>query len=985
MKTYLLSRSRGPWRLLHHCSRFLFGLALVLSAQAQTPAVGTVSGTVRQGQTRAFLEGVVVTLEGTELSTTTERDGRFGFPHVPAGHYRLKTFYTGLDEKVEAITVTAGRETSVEVVLISEVYKLETFVVAGEREGNAASITRQRNADNVVNVVSMDAYGNVADGNIGNFLQNIPGIAANKEAGEIVGVGLRGTPPELNSVTLDGTRSAAAIAGFTPQGDRAALIDQIPSEFIKEIEVTKGNMPDQPADSLGGSVNLVTKSAFDFKNRVFSYRAGINQNTYRKGLDRYGPTAALTYLDTFGRSRQIGVALSGSYSRTTNTRDRVQMEYRELTDFRNTRARTLNDRTLRIRIGGGAKFEYRFDHTSSGWLSANLNYFASDNDRSSWNAAAGGSRRVADYSRVSRAQIEAGVTPRDAANQTAGVAPGFTDTYTEMLNPTWTNEGALETKRSHQYKVGVGGQKTWGSAKLNLSASYNPSAFKNNNRFIRATVSGFGMAIDTSKDSTRPTYIQTYGSTVGVGSDMNRYLATYAEAPQTTREEVGNVRTDLEKSLRAFSIPLKIKTGADYRNQHRWYTTYSPTWNFVGADGIRGPNAAGVNDDNIRQFVDPAPGYGLFNNRMPQRDQFDVSKVQALIKSNPTYFAPSGTSVSTLPIPRIISEGVLSGYAQASLQLGRLNALGGLRIERTEIESQASNTDPRRPGQLIAKRQGDYQRNFPSVHLRYTALRNLRLRASYSSSSARPSISDLVPVTTVNYDSSTGLGTVSQGNSALKPNSTKNYDASAEFYFEPSGVLSAGWFHKDIKNWATTIRSIIPDGSDNGFNGDFAGFFLNTKTNLGGATIDGLELNYNQQFRFLPKPFNGLALFANYTHLRTEGQYADGARELARFVPETYNIGMTYDWRKFQLRTTYHFKSAFLDGYSTDPTAVTRVTADPTVDVNLQYRWSPRLTLFIDYINIFNNSPDWYAISPQRINMSELYGARLNVGVSGRF
>jgi outer membrane receptor protein involved in Fe transport len=82
--------------------------------------------------------------------------------------------------------------------------------------------------------------------------------------------------------------------------------------------VTKGNTPDQPADSLGGTVNLVTKSAFDFKQRVLTYRAGLNLNTYRKGevtrqqlapfnLGRYGPTAALTFMDAFGPQRQYGL------------------------------------------------------------------------------------------------------------------------------------------------------------------------------------------------------------------------------------------------------------------------------------------------------------------------------------------------------------------------------------------------------------------------------------------------------------------------------------------------------------------------------------------------------------------------------------------------------------------------------------------------------------------------------------------------------
>jgi outer membrane receptor protein involved in Fe transport len=290
----------------------LAALACLFVTAAFAEPTGTVVGTVRNERTGANLEGAEIELAGTPYRATSARDGTFELSGIPAGNYQLHVFYTGLDPHDVPVDVRGGTPTVVTVALTSTVYKLEAFTVAGEREGNAAAITQQRNAPNVVNVVSMDSYGNVADGNIGNFLQNLPGIAANKEAGDIVGIGLRGTPPEMNSVTLDGVRTASAIAGFTPQGDRAALVDQIPSEFIKEIEVTKGNTPDQPADSLGGSVNLVTKSAFDFKDRVITYRAGVNVNTYREGLDRYGPTVASTFLDTFGPGRKIGLALSGS-------------------------------------------------------------------------------------------------------------------------------------------------------------------------------------------------------------------------------------------------------------------------------------------------------------------------------------------------------------------------------------------------------------------------------------------------------------------------------------------------------------------------------------------------------------------------------------------------------------------------------------------------------------------------------------------------
>ena len=492
--------------------------------RAQAPAEGAVSGSVRNTQTNAFLEGVVVSLDGTAFSTTTQRGGGFTFNRVPPGRYTLKAFYTGLDSKDTPVVVTAGQTVDVAVGLTSDVYKLEAFTVGGAREGNAASITKQRNAQNVVNVVSMDAYGNVNDGNIGNFLQKLPGVAVRKEAGEIVGVGLRGTPPELNAVMLDGVRTAAAIAGFTPQGDRAALIDQIPSEFIKEIEVVKGNTPELPADSLGGAINLVTKSAFDFPGRVINYRTGLSQNTYRDSLaNKFGPNAALTVLDTFGADRRLGVALSGSYSKTYSFRDRIQMQHAEL-DARNTNARALDDYYERIRAGIGSKVEYRFDPSARVYLDLSLNYFSSYLARVNWQGAAS-NRLVADYSVVSRAAIEAGAVPRTTAGAAAGVAPGYTDTYTELLNVNWTNQVAQEDKRSHQYKIGIGGEKKWTDSKLEVSASFNPSSYDNNFFGFTTTLAGPGIAIDTSRDSTRPVYIQTYGTSIAYGTNFNRYLA----------------------------------------------------------------------------------------------------------------------------------------------------------------------------------------------------------------------------------------------------------------------------------------------------------------------------------------------------------------------------------------------------------------------------------------------------------------------------
>jgi TonB-dependent receptor len=302
------------------------------------------------------------------------------------------------------------------------------------------------------------------------------------------------------------------------------------------------------------------------------------------------------------------------------------------------------------------------------------------------------------------------------------------------------------------------------------------------------------------------------------------------------------------------------------------------------------------------------------------------------------------------------------------------------------VKGAGSLSDPQAATQSTTTVASSYQAWYPSIHLKYNLSANFLLRASYSTSGARPAISALVPDTSVSYNTDgSGLGRVNRNNPGLKPQNAQTYDLSAEYYIEPAGIISAGVFRKDITDFLYRTTSIIGGGNNNGFEGRYEGFELTSTGNLGSALVEGTELNYTQQLRWLPKPFDGLSAFANYTRLHTQGSYAEGVSELADFVPTTYNIGAIFRFRKFEARATYHFKSGYLDTYNADPGSQSRVTDDPTVDLNLQYKVRSSLTVFIDFINVFNNSPDWVSASPRHITMSELYGARLNVGISGRF
>jgi hypothetical protein len=247
---------------------FLLGPA---SASASAQSTGTVTGQVSNAAASVFLEAAVVEAVGTGRSVLSDREGGYELT-LPAGTATLTITYTGLERQTVTATVPAGGRVVRNVELSSGVYKMDPFTVSGPREGSAAAITRQREAPNVKNVVASDSFGNIADGNIGDFLQQMPGITAVYVGADVRSVNIRGIDGSLNSVTMDGDRvvsSQSANTGRTFEFEQASLNN------IETIEVTKAPTPDMDADSIGGNVNIVSKSAFDRNQpRVFSYSIG---------------------------------------------------------------------------------------------------------------------------------------------------------------------------------------------------------------------------------------------------------------------------------------------------------------------------------------------------------------------------------------------------------------------------------------------------------------------------------------------------------------------------------------------------------------------------------------------------------------------------------------------------------------------------------------------------------------------------------------
>ena len=283
---------------------------------------------------------------------------------------------------------------------------------------------------------------------------------------------------------------------------------------------------------------------------------------------------------------------------------------------------------------------------------------------------------------------------------------------------------------------------------------------------------------------------------------------------------------------------------------------------------------------------------------------------------------------------------------------------------------------------------GGYTKSFPSVHLTHDVTRKLKARLSWSTSFGRPALTNLLPNETINEANRT----LTVNNPSLLPQMADNWDATLEYYFEPVGYFSAGWFRKKITDFIASgvDGGTIPTGADNGYDGEYSGFTRLTSLNAGTAFVQGWEFSYQQQFTFLPGPLKGLAGAANYTVLDTHGDFGgrDTLRsgEVAGFIPKTGNASLSWRYRRFNTRVLYNFTSDYTSSYSRANLALNLYRrARSVINTSFGYQVRPSVSLTLDIDNITNEPQVFYRGYRDRVQSHVVNGITMNFGVSGRF
>jgi hypothetical protein len=304
-------------------------------APSSAQGTGLITGRVFNPNTGDYVRNAQITVQETGQTTYSGDGGEFNLAGVRPGRATVVVAYTGYRNASATVDVAAGQTVARDFSLVStldntksagDTIKLGEFVVSSEREGNAKAIMEQRKSMNVTNSVASDSFGDNAEGNVGEFLRNMPGVELDLFYGEVRNVRLRGLSSEYTSVTIDGVSLASADANAGAAGNaRAFTMEMASLNSMESIEVSKTVSADVDANAPAGTINLKTKRAFDRAGRRVSWQANIAAHSEEFSLRRTpGPNDSGTsyklrpggifeYSDVF-LNKRLGVVINVSES-----------------------------------------------------------------------------------------------------------------------------------------------------------------------------------------------------------------------------------------------------------------------------------------------------------------------------------------------------------------------------------------------------------------------------------------------------------------------------------------------------------------------------------------------------------------------------------------------------------------------------------------------------------------------------------------------
>lgn len=879
--------------------------ALSLSSFAGSALAGDIAGQLTNSDKSRVFAGAQIKLQELNLLTESRRDGSFRFSNVPAGSYTLQVNYLGAQPVTQTVNVDDDGIVSPVISLSDNGKAIADILVKGQRSGQASAINQQRVSDRISSVVSADAIGQFPDQNAAEALQRLPGLSIERDQGEGRFVGIRGIDPNLNNVTINGLNIPSPESGV-----RSVALDVIPSELIQTLEVSKSVTSDMDGDAIGGAIEVKSVSAFDYKNDTAKVTAQASHNEL---VEKTSPKLSGSVTHKFSESLGVAAALSwferdfGSDNIESNGDD--ELEQRDYT-------------ITRERLGAAINVDFRPDFNNQYFIRTLYSAFSDDEYRQANTFTFDG--EDSEIQRESKDRYEKQTITTIAAGG-------------EHQLQTWDINWQLGYAKSDEDEP---------------DALY--YVFKQDNDSISADLE---TRIPQLTQNTEAMQLAAYDL------DEISFEKNY------TKDTEVSAKIDFIRNITLGKYKGEFKFGSKYRSREK--DRNSDIFIYDGDfDGITGEAFATSQPDwGFGDFGDGLNRQALRTDFNANRSSLELAELDSEVESN-------GASY-------VNNEDIFAAYAMVTADIEKLRIVAGVRYERTDFSTDGmrvelienEETDVEEVINTPWSADRDYDHWLPSINAKYDLNDKVVIRGAFTQTLSRPKFEDVAAFQIIESKTEEDDGEfvtereAEVGNPELQPYEANNFDLSVEYYPGSIGVLSAGYFYKDIDNFVVYADVA---GTD-----DWAGFEeVVQPINGESASLHGVELSWVKAFD------NGFLMSANGTFSSSDATtFLDGERYETSLPNQSDTVGnltLGYENNSVSLRLTMTYKSENLEEIDGD---MLRMEDDhQQVDFSGKYYINDNMLLYVNGINLTDEPYYHYFDQRNRNAQFEEYGRTFEIG-----
>lgn len=666
--------------------RKIYLYTLLLFMAVTSLHAGTLKGKLLEAATGEPALGVVITIEGTDRQDISGLDGSFSISNLLKGSYRLNIHHISYAPLQKDFTITGNETVQLDFVLETAAgLKLEEVAVTGKRDGASDNTARlmERNAGQVMNIVSGKTIQLSPDLTVANVIQRISGISIERNSnGDGQYAILRGMDKRYNYTLVNGVKIPSPDNKY-----RYVPLDIFPSDLLDRLEVYKALTPAMEGDAIGGAVNMVMRDAPDRFTLSANISTGYNELFMQRKFMGY---------DFRNIASKSPYELQGNqYNATPGDFSKAPASYTLKTPLPNLLGSlAVGNRFIHDKLGILVAGSYQNTHRGSNSL-----FF----DSEAVDTLRGETLTKMSERAYSEQQIRIGLH--------AKIDFRFNEKHKIQFYNAWMNLTNVQIRDTKATQLTIGG---YDPVAGNATLGYSTRSRLTKQQILNSTLQGKHQLLDALALQWSAVYSK---ATNEVPDNVTVPLTGVMENFRERRTTVGDASARWEhNSDRDISGYLSLI----------YYMAISMAqveWTVGGL--YRDKSRSNFYNNYQLRPADPFAEYG--------KDFTDYTQIRWTIQN------PRGSVASALNYDA--TERIKAGFIQFKAEIQRMEVLGGMRVESTDqgYSMLFPIGEDRPEGKQV------YTDFLPSLHLKYKPEDRVNLRASYFRSINRPGFFEIVP------------------------------------------------------------------------------------------------------------------------------------------------------------------------------------------------------------------------------------------------